>query len=547
MKLPGRKSTQPDAAAAGAAADATPEATSDLLAVASSLIAHLPYPTLILGGGVLLAANDAGARLASGHDAVSLDALLAEPATRVQRSEWLEHGDQMLEIVTVLPPHADTPAPLAAPEPDVRDGLLERDQLLRHLHAEQLGNPNAALAAVVLDIDQYAVIRQTLGFKGSDELVRQVATNLTRLVAGSARVAMLDNETFCIAFRPDDSRAVDQLAADARDAVRQPVSVLGRTVRVTASVGSSTQWTDVVVERAVHEAEVAKQEAGRRGGNRCVTYTPSLAEPLEGMMRLWNALRSALQFRQMEVWFQPIVSLATDRPIAAEALCRWHHPNFGDVTPGEFIPIAERNSEILNIGAFVHERAAEIMNMIRASRSHPLGDFQITVNASPNEVAWPRFAEQFLSRIRAVDARPEWFAIELNEHALTQRDDNVLSNVHHLRNAGVTISLDDFGDSARSPEQLRALPVDRVKIGRSQVAALITDPRTEGRVAEVLATASELGLRTLATGVETREQAARLRALGCGAAQGFLFAPAVPDTELLDVLRDLYEAGNPRR
>jgi len=535
MKIPGRRGSQPDDAAGP-----------DPLAIAMSLINHLPSPTLVLRDGLLVAANDAGARLASGHDSVSLDALLAEPSSRVHRSVWDAPDGERLEIVTVLPASPTISAPQAH-EADVRDGLLERDQLLRHLHAEQIGNPNAPLAAVVLDIDQYAVIRQTLGFKGSDELVRQVASNLTRLVAGSARVAMLDDETFCIAFRPDDSRAVDQLAADARDAVRQPVSVLGRTVRVTASVGSSTQWSDVVVERAVHEAEVAKQEAGRRGGNRCVTYTPSLAEPLEGMMRLWNALRSALQFRQMEVWFQPIVSLATDRPIAAEALCRWHHPNFGDVTPGEFIPIAERNSEILNIGAFVQERAAEIMNMIRSSRSHPLGDFQITVNASPNEVAWPRFAEQFLARVRAVDARPEWFAIELNEQALTQRDDNVVSNVHHLRAAGVTISLDDFGDSMRGLDHLRTLPVDRVKIGRSQVGALTTDPRAEARVAEVVAAATELGLRTLATGVETREQAARLRALGCGAAQGFLFAPAVPDTELLDVLRDLYEAGNPRR
>jgi EAL domain-containing protein (putative c-di-GMP-specific phosphodiesterase class I) len=240
------------------------------------------------------------------------------------------------------------------------------------------------------------------------------------------------------------------------------------------------------------------------------------------------------------------VSLATDRPIAAEALCRWHHPNFGDVTPGEFIPIAERNSEILNIGAFVQERAAEIMNMIRASRTHALGEFQITVNASANEVAWPRFAEQFLARIRGVGARPEWFAVELTQHALTQRDDNVNVNVHHLRDAGVTISLDDFGDTPAMIERLGSLPVDRVKISRQQVAALTTDPRTEAAVGDALAAAAALGLRTLAAGVETREQAATLRSLGCGAAQGFLFAPAVPDTELLDVLRDLYEAGNRR-
>ena len=536
MRLPGRRSPEDDGP--------------DPLALADELLQHLPLPTVLLRNAQVVGANRAGAALTTGlEDAALQQALDALPT---HRSVWLLRDLGPVEVVSVVhaQPDATPPAPALpalSPEPAPQQGLLERDELLLRLQAEQSQNPNAPLAAVVLDIDQYAVIRQTLGFKGSDELMRQVAGHLTRLVGGSARIAMLDDETFCIAFRPDDSRAVDQLAADARDAARQPVNVLGRTVRVTASVGSSTQWSDVAVERAVHEAEVAKQEAGRRGGNRCVTYTPSLAEPLEGMMRLWNALRSALQFRQMEVWFQPIVSLATDRPIAAEALCRWHHPNFGDVTPGEFIPIAERNSEILNIGAFVHERAAEIMNMIRSSRSHPLGDFQITVNASPNEVAWPRFAEQFLARLQGVGARPEWFTVELNEHALTQRDDNVATNVHHLRSAGVGISLDDFGDSELGVEELRALPVDRVKIGRRHVSQLTTDPRAEARVAESLATAAELGLRTLAAGVETKEQAARLRALGCSAAQGFLFAPAVPDTELLDVLRDLYEAGSPRR
>ena len=543
MKLPGRRGQQVEPEHEGADGITS---GNNAVALAASLIAHLPIPTLLLSNGTVVASNSAGATIASGHDDLSLGQLLSESGARVHRSTWLTPDGSNLEVVSLLPEGGTTEPPHHGTA-DVRQGLLERDQLLRRVQAEQLSNPNAPLAAVVLDVDQYAVIRQTLGFKGSDELLRQVAANLMRLVGGEAKVAMLDDETFCVTFRPGDSRAVDQLAADARDAVRQPVSVLGRTVRVTASVGSSTQWSDVDVERAVHEAEVAKQEAGRRGGNRCVTYTPSLAEPLEGMMRLWNALRSALQFRQMEVWFQPIVSLATDRPIAAEALCRWHHPNFGDVTPGEFIPIAERNSEILNIGAFVQERATEIMNMIRSSRTHPIGDFQITVNASPNEVAWPRFAEQFLARIRAVDARPEWFAIELTEHALTQRDDNVSSNVHHLRNAGVTISLDDFGDNVRTVEQLQALLVDRVKIGRRHVAAIVDDPRAEARLGEAVAAASEMGLRTLAAGVETREQAARLRALGVGAAQGFLFAPAVPDTELLDVLRDLYEAGSARR
>ena len=232
-----------------------------------------------------------------------------------------------------------------------------------------------------------------------------------------------------------------------------------------------------------------------------------------------------------------------DRPIAAEALCRWHHPQFGDVSPVEFIPIAERNSEILNIGSFVHGRAAEVMNMLRASRTQRLGDFQISINASPNELAWPQFASNLLTRLRANETRPEWFAVEVTEDALLQSDPAVRDNLRILRDAGITISLDDFGAGYSSLERLRNLPVDRVKIDRRFVSALLENERSERLIAAIIALADELHLNTVAEGVETNEQAARLRSLGCQSAQGFLYAPAVPDSELVAVLRDLSVAG----
>jgi EAL domain-containing protein (putative c-di-GMP-specific phosphodiesterase class I) len=350
-------------------------------------------------------------------------------------------------------------------------------------------------------------------------------------------------DEFCITFEPQSVLDVDQVSSALRDAVRQPMTIRGRSVRITASVGITMTDPDANLDLAMQHAELAMQEAGKRGGNRCVVYAPELAEPQEGMMRLWNALRSALQFRQMEVWFQPVVSLATDRPVAAEALCRWHHPQFGDIAPGVFIPIAERNSEILNIGSFVHGRSAEVMNVLRSSRTTSLGNFQISVNASPNELAWPEFAKNMLARIKANDALPEWFALEVTEKALQQRDPNVMVNLQIIRDAGVTISLDDFGTGYSSLERLRDLPVDRVKIDRTFVATLMENERTERLIAAIITLADELGIDTVAEGVETSEQAAKLRSLGCKSAQGFLFAPAVPDSELVAVLRDLSTAS----
>ena len=425
---------------------------------------------------------------------------------------------------------------------DVLTGLLSAHGL-HELLDDDLRHTAATLCVVMLDIDQFHVIRQTLGYGAADDLVREVARNLQRQVPKGGRLARLEGDQFCVTFQPESALDVDRIASDLRDAIRQPVNIRGRNVRITASVGSTLVTTDLGIDVALQQAELAKQEAGRRGGNRCVTFAPELSEPQEGMVRLWNALRSALQFRQMEVWFQPVVSLATDRPVGAEALCRWHHPQFGDVSPGEFIPIAERNSEILNIGSFVHGRAAEMMNALRASRTHALGGFQISVNASPNELAWPEFAKNMLARIRANDALPEWFALEVTEKALLQRDDAVQDNLRTLAEAGITLSLDDFGTGYSSLERLRNLPVNRVKIDRKFVLAMLENERSERLIAAIIALADELGMDTVAEGVETAEQAARLRALGCHAAQGFLYAPAVPDSELVAVLRDLSNTG----
>ncbi len=430
---------------------------------------------------------------------------------------------------------------------DTLTGLLSREGIEELLAAEFQRSSSRELCVTMLDVDQFTVVSRTLGYSAGDELLRQVAMNLQRHVPEHGRLARMVGDTFCVTFHPDSPLDVDRVSAELRDAVRQPVGVRGRTMRITASVGTTLTHPGDTVEHVIREAELAMQEANRRGGNRCVPYSPDLAVSQEGVIRVWNALRSALQFRQMEVWFQPVVSLADGRPIAAEALCRWHHPEFGDVSPAEFIPIAERNSEILNIGSFVHGRAAEMMNVLRSTRSQPLRNFQISVNASPNELAWPQFADNLLARLRANEARPEWFALEITEQGLLQPDDAVRANLRTIADAGMTLSLDDFGAGYSSLERLRNIEVNRVKIDRKFVASMMDNDRSDRLIGAIISLADELGMETVAEGVETSEQAARLRALGCRAAQGFLFAPAVPDGELIAVLRDLATIATPPR
>lgn len=413
---------------------------------------------------------------------------------------------------------------------------------------QRLQHGAATVYVSVLDIDQFAVLAAAFGPEVREELYAHVDAGLHRVAPIGATITRTDADTFCVVAalpeRGDTAElAADRISADLRDAVRQPVTIRGRTLRITASVGSALCDDPMATTRALQQADAAMQEAKRRGGNRTVIVSTDPAASNDTTIRLWNAMRTALQFRQMEVWFQPVVDLASNRPVAVEALSRWHHPQFGDIAPSEFIPIAEQNSEILQIGGFVQTRSAEVMRSLRASQTVRLPDFHLHMNASANELAWPQFATSLLDRLRSQEVRPEWFSVEISERTLLQPDSAVHDNVRTLAEAGVRVGLDDFGSGATSFDLLSRLPIHQVKIDRRFVAAMLQNERTERLVAAMIAMANDLGLGTVAAGVETAEQAEHLASLGCRSAQGFLFAPAVPESELVNVLADLIAAA----
>ena len=429
----------------------------------------------------------------------------------------------------------------SAPTQHGHDGVLPPGALPPRLQQAMQQGTERVRCVAELDIDQFSVVRTALGDQGAAELAQQVIAAVRRHLPPGGDLGTTITDSYLFTFPAGDEMEIDRAVSAIRDAVRQPVTVRGRTMRVTASLGY-TVVTGGSIPDAAHalaEATAAMQLAARRGGNRCMRYSTESSGTPEGMLRLWNELRSALQFRQMEVWFQPIVSLADGRPLAAEALCRWHHPQLGDVAPTEFIRSAERNSEIINIGSFVHDRAAQVMRALRADSSSRLREFQLSINAAPDELAWPQFASSLLARLEANEVRPEWFALEVSERSLESGDEAVGINLAAVAAAGVTIVLDDFGTSLASLPRLVDLGVRRAKLQRSLVAAMVDDPRVDHIVASLLALATALGLDTVAGGVESDATVRRLRELGCRSAQGYLFSPAIPEIELSSVLRDL--------
>ena len=430
---------------------------------------------------------------------------------------------------------------------DAATGLLGHEALEHELAAILGSRSGRRACAAIFQIDQLGLVRAALGDQGAAELVQQVVATVRHCLPPHGELGRV-GEAFAAVFEADSDEQVDQVLAACRDAVRQPVSARGRTMRLTASIGYATAPSNAPLpppgSTAVHvemlaDAGAALREAVRRGGSRAVRHDALPGDSAESTLRLWNELRAAIQYRQMEVWFQPIVLLDTRRPVGAEALSRWRHPQLGDVAPDEFIPSAEGNSEILNIGAFVHDRATQVGRALRTDTTTRLRDFQISINAATEELAWPQYATSLLSRIESNEARPEWFTIEVPERSAELGDDNSRANLVRLADAGMTLSLDGCGRSASLLPSLVDLGVTRVKIERSLISMLTADSRVDQVIAALVGLATGLGLDVVATGVETDEQAERLRRFGCRAAQGYLFSPAVPETDLAPVLRDL--------
>lgn len=422
---------------------------------------------------------------------------------------------------------------------DPLTGLLGPEAIDDHLAnlRRQPGGQRTCVA--VFQIDQADLVRTALGEQGANELLQQVLA-ATRLCLPPRSELGRVGEAFVAVFSSDDESDGDRIVSSLRDAVRQPVSARGRTMRVTASIGYTIGGPNDADPLA--RARAAFLEATAHGGNRAMRHGREPGSSAEATLRLWNELRTAIQYRQMEVWFQPIVTLATRHPVGAEALSRWHHPQLGDVSPDQFIPSAERNSEILNIGAFVHERSCQVARAMRADTTARLRDFQLSFNAAAEELAWPQFSSSLLSRVAANDARPEWLTVEVAERAVDLADSAVVHNLTTLAGAGMTLSLDGVGRSVSLLPRLIDLGVRRTKIERSLVAEMLSDGRT-GRVVESLVgLAVRLGLDVVATGVETPMQSERLQQIGCRAGQGFLFSPAVPEPELSTLLRDLADS-----
>ena len=390
------------------------------------------------------------------------------------------------------------------------------------------------VAMLLLDLDRFKVVNDTLGHSAGDELLRVVAQRLSDGVRGGDVVARFGGDEFVVAC--DHTGSVLEVAALAErliDALAQPIVVDGRELFVSASVGivvADALGADA--DSLLRDADVAMYRAKESGGNRYEIFDAELRASVVRRLTVEHELRGAVADGQLELHMQPIVELAGGGLHGFEALVRWRHPERGLIPPAEFIPVAEETDLILPVGRWVLQEACKRLAELQALTTDRIG---MSVNLSPRQLT-PELPAEVESALLAAGVSAEDLTLEITETLLVA-DGGAVHVLEQLRTLGATIALDDFGTGWSSLAALGRYPVDVLKIDRSLIASIDTDESAAAVARAVVAMARALGHVVVAEGIERPAQAAALRVLGCELGQGYLFSRPVPAGEARALLR----------
>ncbi|MEU4561304.1 bifunctional diguanylate cyclase/phosphodiesterase [Actinoplanes sp. NPDC023936] len=411
---------------------------------------------------------------------------------------------------------------------DPLTGLANRRGLQRALR----DSPDGAVL-IGIDLDGFKTVNDMRGHDVGDSVLAEVAARLRRNLLGGDVAARLGGDEFAVLMHGDADEAM--LAAHRLLAVLgEPYEVDGGSIFLSASLGVADTG------ELLHDADLALRYAKQRGKNRVERYQAGYDELLRRRGTLQGELRHAIDRGQLRLVFQPVVALPSMRPVGAEALLRWTHPDLGAVRPDEFIPVAEESGLINRIGAWVLEQAVVQLAAWRAS-GH---DVWVSVNLSPKELHNADYAAQVADVLAEHNVPPQRLVLEVTEHAVATDMEELVRRLAEVRETGVRIALDDFGAGYSSLTQLRTLPVDILKIDHALVAEPESRTGTAAPLVDVVVRLGHrLGLEVLAEGIGTTAQREVVEEAGCRLGQGSLFGWGVPAEHFETRLRTLQPVG----
>jgi diguanylate cyclase (GGDEF)-like protein len=427
--------------------------------------------------------------------------------------------DHLRSVVDRLQ-HAATHDPLT--------GLPTREVLLGRLQSElsRAAVDGEQVAILFIDLDHFKRVNDSLGHGSGDEVLREMARRIVGCLDAQDTASRFGGDELVILHPRAKAGSESAVGARILASAAEPIVIAHKEVVVSASIGVAVCAPgEKSAEQLLREADTALYTAKTQGRARLQQFNNELFAQAERRVQIESDLRLALRTAQILVVYQPQVCLKSGRIVGLEALARWRHPTWGIVQPNEFIPVAEECGLIVEVGRQVlREACRQLTEWELLAPGRPLA---MSVNVSPRELGAPGFRDELAKIIAATGVDPTALCLEVTENAVTGATVDTVRVLEEVRKMGVYVAIDDFGTQHSSLTRLRELPAEVLKIDRTFVDGLGTEPGDTAIVASILSLAFAMGKHPIAEGVERREQGAALLRMGCSVAQGYLFSPPV--------------------
>ena len=381
-------------------------------------------------------------------------------------------------------------------------------------------------AVVLIALDRFKNINDTLGHLAADQLLKEVAARLKCLAASTYLVARFEGAEFAILLNDIGGAAeAETFCNSVREALKPSFAVANQEVYLTASVGVSFSSDQGNGASILQNAGAALHRAKGGGGNNCQFYRTDMNESALKRLSLETSLRRAIDNDEFVTFYQPVVALSSTEIVGLEALVRWQHPDLGLLAPIEFLDLAESTGLIIEISECVLREACR---QTRLWQELGREELRIAANISARHFRQKDFIDRIVQVVSEADLNPRSLELELTESSIMENPDEAVEILRELRRLGISVAIDDFGTGYSSMSYLKRFCVDTLKVDRSFVQGVATDPHDAAMVRAMVTLAHELGLRVVAEGIETRSQLAFLQGLQCDEGQGYLFSKPIP-------------------
>jgi diguanylate cyclase (GGDEF)-like protein/PAS domain S-box-containing protein len=408
---------------------------------------------------------------------------------------------------------------------DELTGLANRSLFKERLREanQRVRQGGRSLALLHINLDRFKLLNDSLGHEVADQLLKQVSRRLSSAMPEADTIARLSGDEFAVLFDAyGNLSSLTRVTSRLLAKLRNPISVAGHELVVSASVGISLLPDSArEISALLSQANIAMQHAKHLGGNNFQFFTESLQASTLERLQLEIQLRKAIEDNQLEVFYQPKLSLESGRLDAAEALVRWRHPERGMVPPGDFIGLAEETGLIVSIGEIVLREACRQACEWQRQGLAPL---RISVNLSVHQLRQGKLVSLVRQVLEETGLEPRYLELELTESQLLDSVEHIISTFQQLRELGVKLAIDDFGTGYSSLSYLKRFPVDYVKIDQAFIRGLGEGTEDAAITQAIIAMAHSLGLKVVAEGVENQVQLDFLRANGCDEVQGYLIS-----------------------